>query len=1132
MHKLRWVVVLAVGCSSPAPDPVVEPPPTAPPAVLQTHRPEFHREPVAPWSLTASDGSGLQLVSVEAKAVIEGPLAFTELHLRFHNPEDRVREGTFSITLPSRATVSRFAMVEAGRTKEAEVVAKALARRAYDDALHRGVDPAILEKAAGNQFSARVYPIPANGSKDLIISYSQELANAGYLLPLAGLPTIEDVSVTLDATRPDGTHQKSGLHETHWQPDHDFVANVVTPAAVATGDLVAGTFEVSPVGATAVDRPSSLTVLVDTSASRGLGFARYLDRVRTLVGALAGQYAGLAVDVIAFDQETDTIYSGPARDFGVAQVAAFTERRAAGASDLSQAFAANTSTSRIAIITDGVVTAGLEGKALASLLAKRDRVDVILAGGIRDEHVATLLARAGARPGDTFDLDDDLEATARGLGEVVQVDVPIEVVGASWFAPHQIASLRAGTQVMVFARTAAAARSFAVTIGGSSHAIGVMQATPALLERAAARIEIDELEVTLGAATTEPQRAALRKQIETTSTASRVVSTQATMLMLDSDEDYARYGIDRQALADILVVGPNGLEQQHRTFVASKDRRGPKLTRAEALAAARSMRTLGSARAMRGYGMGGGEQGWAGYGSSGRMSAHYAAVPTVSIGQADVSGSLDKSFIQRYIRRHLEKITYCYNHELRSRPHLHGSVQTRFMIGPAGTTSAVTVEGFDDKVASCVKGVIEHIEFPPVADSSIIVSYPFDFRTTETPEDAPDPITALLAPQVTVPTTAPMTTTPQAPPEPAAIAPTAAVAPTAPPVAPTLTAPPIEPPPPSPSPTIVATRRGVSAAPHVQSTPPGPPDPTFGPRLDALDGKLASVMRMIAKKDLPAALEFAQSWRDEQPADVLALVGLGEVFEATGDTAAAARAYGSLIDLYPSQADYRRFAGERLERLGAVGRELAIDTYRRAVVDRPDQVTGHRLLAYALLRNGQYGAAFTAILAAVDEPAIDGRYLGAKDVFARDAGMIATAYLAHGGDHDRVAKALAKRELVAVTERSLRFILYWETDANDVDLHVRDAKGGHAWYAHKDLESGGALYADITTGFGPECFEIRGEPTAGPYDIGVHYYAEGPMGYGMGLLQIVRFDGAAFTFEDRPYMIMKNKAFVSLGKIR
>jgi hypothetical protein len=40
------------------------------------------------------------------------------------------------------------------------------------------------------------------------------------------------------------------------------------------------------------------------------------------------------------------------------------------------------------------------------------------------------------------------------------------------------------------------------------------------------------------------------------------------------------------------------------------------------------------------------------------------------------------------------------------------------------------------------------------------------------------------------------------------------------------------------------------------------------------------------------------------------------------------------------------------------------------------------------------------------------------------------------------------------------------------------------------------------------------------------------MGYGMGLLQIVRFDGRTFTFEDRPYVIMQDEAYVSLGVMR
>ena len=74
-------------------------------------------------------------------------------------------------------------------------MATALARRAYDDAIHENIDPAILEKGAGNQFTARVFPIPASGNKELVISYSQELAGAGYLLPLKGLPTVADVEV-------------------------------------------------------------------------------------------------------------------------------------------------------------------------------------------------------------------------------------------------------------------------------------------------------------------------------------------------------------------------------------------------------------------------------------------------------------------------------------------------------------------------------------------------------------------------------------------------------------------------------------------------------------------------------------------------------------------------------------------------------------------------------------------------------------------------------------------------------------------------------------------------------------------------------------------------------------------------
>src|SRR5688572_25080034 len=115
------LVLLFTACSgeqvkqgSSTPAEVVPVPLTAASAALAIAQPS-HQDLSPPWTLTASDGSGLLLTRVEAKAVFEGPLAFTELHLYFHNGEGRVREGTFQITLPQRAAVSRFAMENQGQ---------------------------------------------------------------------------------------------------------------------------------------------------------------------------------------------------------------------------------------------------------------------------------------------------------------------------------------------------------------------------------------------------------------------------------------------------------------------------------------------------------------------------------------------------------------------------------------------------------------------------------------------------------------------------------------------------------------------------------------------------------------------------------------------------------------------------------------------------------------------------------------------------------------------------------------------------------------------------------------------------------------------------------------------------------
>ncbi|HEX4423216.1 MAG TPA: AgmX/PglI C-terminal domain-containing protein, partial [Kofleriaceae bacterium] len=292
-----------------------------------------------------------------------------------------------------------------------------------------------------------------------------------------------------------------------------------------------------------------------------------------LIGALRTQYGDpIALQVVAFDQDSQPIFDGPAAGYGSAQDAALIARGAAGASNLAQVLAtlgtaARPMHRRVIVVTDAVMTAGPETPALVAAIRALpiDRLDVVLAGGIRDDRLAAAIVRTGLpHAGDVYDLDRGSAAVAAGLGEPVVADVAIDVPGATWVYPRVVPSARPGTPVMVYARLAQPARTLDVTIGGVAHRIELGAAAPALVERALARAEIEQLEHTLeiAPAVDLPQ---LRARLAKRSVAARVVSSQTAMLVLETDADYARYQIDRTALADVLVVGPAGLEQTHRT---------------------------------------------------------------------------------------------------------------------------------------------------------------------------------------------------------------------------------------------------------------------------------------------------------------------------------------------------------------------------------------------------------------------------------------------------------------------------------------------------------------------------------------------------------------------------------------
>lgn len=962
-----------------------------------------------PLALTASDGTGLRLVSFDAKGVVEGPLAYTELKLAFDNPEARQLEGRFSIQLPAGAALSRFAMAIGDKWQEGEVVERQAARVAYEDFLHRRQDPALLENGAGNRFEARVFPIAPNARKEIVIGWSQALHSVSepYVLPVCGLPKLDQLDVKVLVRAPnDGAEavlHEVELHERDYTPKLDLELRTGNrpPPILRSGDLAVA--RVTPMISAGSESLDELTILFDTSASRALDFNGQVDRLGALIAELAKRKSDTVLRVIAFDQTAEQIYDGNIALFGGPQLTALRQRGALGASDLGVGIGAISKATRVLYVGDGVLTAGESerGEAIAqlkSLAATRGitRFDALVDGGLQDRALLEDLARGELeRDGIVLDARVSVGQLADKIERPTRSGLKVAVDGASWFWPQVVDGVQPGDAVLVYAELPAD-RALQVTIGDvaiTEEGAQVASAPRPLLQRARAQAKIEDLTAQLAALGSDASSSSgdrLRGEIVTLSTSQRVLSDYTALLVLETEDDYRRFGIERSAMADVLTVGSTGIEVIARGGIP--------------------------------------------------VATNTKQPPTTEEKNKDkeISGKLELA-------------------------------------------AAADGGGNEDERKQA---------------------------------EAPAPGQAAAG--------TPMPTTPA----PSADAPSDAPAP-------------------EPAPRIVEETRSSSSRarprpPHRVEREDAELDQERGrgggatPQLsDPYDGDMKSVMTEIAAGKIDRGLELAKAWRERAPGDVLALIGLGKALEAKGDLRGAARAYGSIIDLFPSRTDLRRMAGEHLESLGPEGAPLALDTYEKAVAQRPDHPSSHRLYAYALLRAGKHEEAFNAIIAGLDREYPGGRFAEVQRILREDLGLIAAAWLAAEPTREpTIARAVGERHASIDNRASIRFVLNWETDANDVDLHVYDGKKGHAFFSSKVLPSGGELYADVTTGYGPECFTIPDKASAFPYTIQAHYYARGPMGYGMGKLEVIEHDGAGhLVFREQPFVLMKDDAWIDLVKL-
>lgn len=162
---------------------------------------------------------GLRLQSADIKVDIQDQVAKTYITQTFINDSDHDLAGTYLFPLPDDTTFSSFSLQIDGKPVEGKILEAQEARQQYEEIVRRMVDPGLLEYADYKTVRARIFPIPAHGTKKVELEYTQLLkAENGmmkYRFPLKteGAGEAEEINVRVKL------NSKQGLR-TIWSPTH------------------------------------------------------------------------------------------------------------------------------------------------------------------------------------------------------------------------------------------------------------------------------------------------------------------------------------------------------------------------------------------------------------------------------------------------------------------------------------------------------------------------------------------------------------------------------------------------------------------------------------------------------------------------------------------------------------------------------------------------------------------------------------------------------------------------------------------------------------------------------------------------------------------------------------------------
>jgi Ca-activated chloride channel family protein len=459
-------------------------------------------DPSAP---TGAPARKLGIAKQVVHAVLRDGVAETEVDQTFSNPGSQPIEGWYWFTIPTTAMVTGFALETNGQLVEGEIIEKREAAAQYGVAMHQGNDPALLEWVDGRTYRARVFPIPASGTRRVVLRYIEMLpmveGKTRYVYPLrsddpvrfdefalsvdvGGTDQDVDVASSLDARVEPGGRTVS-MRRSGYIPRADFqleLASKKKRPPVSAWRFQAGADQAdyvmlryAPDKDFAKEPPANADVVlvVDTSAG-GDESSRQL-RVAAAESALRALSDQDHFALVTLDVAPTVVYPkdglAPATENDIAKaLEKLSDHPMSGATDLGAMFEPalarlhGKEQAAVIYVGDGAPTSGETGaealldRLRRSLTGSRARFFAIGTGADAHHDLLTLLTRAGG--GQYVRIDESSQTTGQALALTSAIktaaitDVAIDL-GAGLDQPLYSATgkLSRGEELVLLART-------------------------------------------------------------------------------------------------------------------------------------------------------------------------------------------------------------------------------------------------------------------------------------------------------------------------------------------------------------------------------------------------------------------------------------------------------------------------------------------------------------------------------------------------------------------------------------------------------------------------------------------------------------------------------------------------------